>query len=126
MRQRSWYASEHRESVLRTNLNDNSSAGVLHCGILPRPTTAWGQGLPLRLRWRRDSYTPRKLPSLGCAQTRGHLFLDDQQAVSAFRTKSSGTFIHELFMCCALQHMEPFGCCGAILWQPRKGERPWL
>jgi hypothetical protein len=30
----SWQAREHRESALRTNLNDNSSQGVLHCGIL--------------------------------------------------------------------------------------------
>jgi hypothetical protein len=49
------------------------------------------------------------------------IFSDDRQAVSAFRTNSLGTFIHELFMCCTLQRMEPFGCCGG-----KKGERPWL
>ena len=30
------------------------------------------------------------------------IFSDDRQAVSAFRTNSSGTFIHEVFMCCTL------------------------
>jgi hypothetical protein len=49
------------------------------------------------------------------------IFSDDRQAVSAFRTNSLGTFIHELFMCCTLQRVEPFGCCGAILRQPLKG-----
>jgi hypothetical protein len=49
------------------------------------------------------------------------IFSDDRQAVSTFRTNSLGTFIHEVFMCCTLQRVEPFGCCGAILRQPLKG-----
>jgi hypothetical protein len=49
------------------------------------------------------------------------IFSDDRQAVSAFRTNSLGTFIHEVFMCCTLQRVELFGCCGAILRQPLKG-----
>jgi hypothetical protein len=49
------------------------------------------------------------------------IFSDDRQAVSAFRTNSFGTFIHELFMCWTLERVGPFGCCGGILRQPFKG-----
>ena len=36
----------------------------------------------------------------------------------AARERRGNTLIHGLFMCCTLQRVEPFGCCGAILRQP--------
>jgi hypothetical protein len=46
----------------------------------------------------------------GCrAVTFAAIFSDDRQTVSAFRTNSLGNFIHEVFMCCTLQRVDPFG-----------------
>jgi len=40
----------------------------------------------------------------------------------AARERRGNTLIHGLFMCCTLQHVEPFGCCGQSYASPLKGE----